>query len=156
MGSFQIRITIRRPLETVFAIYTDQDTWYWWSHRHRAEWVSGKPWQAESRMRIETLDSTSDHIDQVLTRFESRSQVDFISHTSGITLYSRVTFRAVSESETEVKSQLEFVGVFSRIAGFAVGPVIERRAREFYDDLKRECEQTREEANSPAVSPDSS
>jgi hypothetical protein len=82
--------------------------------------------------------------------------VDFITHTSGITLHSRVTFRAISESETEVKSQLEFVGVFSKIAGFAVGPVIERRSREFYDDLKRECEQKREEVNSPAVSPNSS
>jgi len=37
---------------------------------------------------------------------------------------------------------LEFVGNFSRVAGFALGPAIDHGAQQFYDDLKRECERT--------------
>lgn len=140
MGSVQVSVTIRRPLDAVFAVYTDETTWYWWSLARRVEWTSGKPWNFDSRMRIETVNPANGPIDQVLTRFEPMTQVGFISHFAGVTLQSRHTFRAVSERETEIRSQVEFVGVFSRIAGFAVGPAVERHSREFFADLKRECE----------------
>jgi len=42
----------------------------------------------------------------------------------------------------DFKQALEFVGVFSRIAGFAIDKAIERSTRLFFEDLKRACEQT--------------
>jgi hypothetical protein len=74
--------------------------------------------------------------------FEPNRRVDFISHFGGITLQTGVTFQAPSEIETEIRVQLEFVGVFSRIAGFAVETAIERSTRLFFEDLKQACERT--------------
>lgn len=56
-------------------------------------------------------------------------------------MQSRVQFRALSENVTEVHSDLEFVGTFSRIAGVPLRTNIERGARRVYEALKRECEQ---------------
>jgi ribosome-associated toxin RatA of RatAB toxin-antitoxin module len=72
--------------------------------------------------------------------FEPNRRVEFLSHGGGITLQTRVTFQALTENKTEIKLQLEFVGVFSRIAGFAVEPTIERRSRQFFENLKQACE----------------
>ena len=73
--------------------------------------------------------------------FEPIRQVEFISHFGGVTLQTRVTFQAVSGHETEIQVQLEFVGVFSRIAGFAIDTAIQESTRKFFEDLKRACEQ---------------
>jgi hypothetical protein len=81
-------------------------------------------------------------VDQVLIRFEPYRRADFLSHFSGVTLESKVSFRPLSDDQTEINVQLEFVGVFSRIAGFAIDKAIERSTRLFFEDLKRACEQT--------------
>jgi len=142
MRSFEIRVAINRPVAAVFAVYTQADTWRWCSYIRDARWVRGRPWEAESRMRIETDSTFGGTVDQVLMHLEPNRRAEFLSHSGGITLQTRVTFRALSENETEIKLQLEFVGVFSRIAGFAVETTIERRSRQFFDDLKRACERT--------------
>jgi hypothetical protein len=153
MGSFEVRVSILRPLATVFAVYTDPDTFHWCSYLRSVRWVRGKPWEEESRLEIETDDAIRVVVDQVLTGFEARSRVDFISHFSGITLITRMTFRAVSDQETEINGKMEFVGTFSRIAGFAVESTIERRTRQCFDDLKRECEKSIPQAVSQAANP---
>ncbi len=140
MGSSQIRVAVDRPLATVFAIYTQPDTWKWCSYIRSARWVRGRPWEEESRLSIEVDDRTT--VDQALMHFEPNRRVEFISHFAGITLETRMTFRAASEHETEIEVQLEFVGVFSRIAGFAIDKAIQRSTRKFFEDLKRECERT--------------
>jgi len=68
--------------------------------------------------------------------------VDFISHFGGVTMTTQLTFHALTEDVTEIRSELEFVGSFSRVAGFALGPAIEFGARKFYEELKRACEAT--------------
>ena len=142
MGRTEIRLTIRCPLSEVFAIYTALDTWRWTNIRS-VRWTRGKPWEVDSRLEIEPDDSFGIVVDQVLTHFEPNRRVDFISHFGGITMQSQVHFRALAENLTEIQAQLEFVGTFSRVAGFAVGPAIEQGAQRFYDDLKRECERNR-------------
>jgi hypothetical protein len=139
MGRSQIRCTIHRPLKEVFDVYTQPDTWGW-SDMRNARWYSGKPWEVESRMRMEPSDSFGVVVDQVLTHFEPYRRVDFISHFGGVTLTSQIYFRALSDTVTEVRSELEFVGTFSRIAGFTLGPAIDGGTRRFYEQLKRECE----------------
>jgi len=139
MGRSEIRVTIDRPLKHVFDIYAQPVPWRW-SDIRSVRWTSGKPWELESRLRIEPNDAYGVIVDQVVTHYEAYRRVDYISHFGGITMMSQVNFRALSDTVTEVDSQLEFVGTFSRIAGFALGPAIENGARSFYAQLKEECE----------------
>lgn len=138
MGRSQVRVAIARPLQIVFDAYTQPDTWAW-SDIRNIVWT-GQPWVVESRMRFEPNDSYGVVVDQVLTHFEPYRRVDFISHFGGITLLSQIEFRAATESSTEIRSQLEFIGTFSRMASLAIGPTIENGARKFYEDLKTYCE----------------
>jgi hypothetical protein len=139
MGNSAIRVIIDRPLAGVFVIYAQPDPWSWAGMRS-VRWTSGKPWEVDSRMALEPANAFGVIVDQVLTHFEANRRVEFISHFGGITLLTHVRFRALSENQTEIRSDLEFMGTFSRVAGFAVGPAIEKGAQTFYDLLKRECE----------------
>lgn len=92
MGRSESRITIHRPLKTVFDVYTEPDTF------RRADvrcvsWVRGKPWELESRMHIKTNDDFGVTMDQVVTHFESYRRIDFISYFAGITLLTQVHFK---------------------------------------------------------------
>jgi hypothetical protein len=87
-------------------------------------------------------------MDQVVTHFEPYRRIDFISHFAGITLLTQVHFRVLSDDQTEVHGKLEFIGTFSRMAGFAVGLALEQGTDKFYEDLKRACEQ-QEPSESP-------
>ena len=153
MGVLETRIAIDRPLAAVFAVYIHPDTWYWCSYVRSARWERGKPWEEESRLIVEIDDPVVGTVDQVLTRFEPQSRVDFISHFGGITLITRVRFRAVADRATEISTHIEFVGTFSRIAGFAIGPAIEGGSRQFFEDLKKECERVIPKAATQAANP---
>ncbi len=137
MQSSEIRVVVTRPLKTVFAVYTQPDTWRWCSFIRDIRWV-GPPWEDASRLLIE-IDGAARTVDQVLMHFEP-SRVDFLSHFGGITLETKVTFQALSDFETEIRVQLEFVGVFSRVAGFAIESAIAQSTRQFFQDLKQACE----------------
>lgn len=139
MGRSDIRVTINRPLKFVFDTYTQPDTWAW-SDIKTFAWTEGRPWEVESRMRFEPKQSYGAVVDQVITHFEPYRRVDYISHFGGITLLSQIEFKEMAESVTEIRTQLEFVGTFSRMAGLAVGSLIEQGARLFYVDLKNYCE----------------
>lgn len=91
-------------------------------------------------MAIKTNNAFGVTIDQVITHFEAYRRIDFIAHFAGITLISQVHFRAVSDDETEMYGKMEFIGTFSRMAGFAIGPALEHGTKRFYEDLKRACE----------------
>ena len=140
MQSSEVRVVVTRPLRTVFAVYTQPDTWRWCSYIRDIRWV-GRPWEQSSRLQIE-IDGPVRTVDQVLMHFEPNRRADFLSHFGGITLETRVTFRASSDFETEIQVQLGFVGVFSRIAGFAIESAIEQSTRRFFEDLKQACERT--------------
>ena len=146
MGRSEIRMTINRPLKSVFETYTQPDT-FAWSDLRSVEWTVGQPWEVESRMRIEPENGFGVIIDQVLTHYEPYRRIDFISHFGGVTMMTQLTFRATGPGSTEIYSHLEFVGSFSRVAGFALGPAIENGARRFYGDLKRACERECESEN---------
>jgi hypothetical protein len=139
MGYVVFRVIVERPLPLVFAVYAQPQPWRW-SDIRSVRWVRGKPWEIDSRLRMEPRDAFGVVVDQVLTHFEVNRRVEFISHFGGVTMLSEVLFRPLSDSQTEIESRLEFVGTFSRIAGFAIGPAIERGAQGFYQQLKRECE----------------
>ena len=149
MGRFESRITIHRPLKVVFDIYTQPDTFRWADVRS-VTWVHGKPWELESRMHIKTNDAFGVTMDQVVTHFEPYRRIDFISHFAGITLLTQVQFRAFSDDRTEVHGKLEFIGTFSRMAGFAIGPALEQGTEKFYKDLKRACERQEPSESTPA------
>lgn len=140
MAHTEIRVTIYRPLSEVFAVYTRPDAFHW-SEMRNVAWSKGKPWEVGSRLRIEIQDVVPVTVDQVLTDFKPGSLVCFISHFGGVTMQSRVQFRALSDRVTEVNTDLEFVGTFSRMAGVPLRANIERGARRVYEALKRECEQ---------------
>ena len=139
MGRSHVRIIIARPLQEVFATYTQPNT-FAWSDLRRIRWTRGEPWQVDSRMRIEPENAFGVVVDQVVTHFEPNRRIDYISHFGGITMQSQVQFKRLSDDMTEVESDSEFVGRFSRVAGFAVGPAIEAGVRGFYTDFKRACE----------------
>ena len=141
MARFQIRVTIDRPLPEVFATYTQPDT-FGWTDLRSVRWVSGIPWEVGSRLRMEPDNSYGTVVDQTLTDFEPHRFVGFISHFGGITMQSQVHFRALSDHQTEIETQVEFVGRVSRVAGLPIKSVIQQGTRHFYEDLKRECEQT--------------
>jgi uncharacterized protein YndB with AHSA1/START domain len=89
MGSFQVRVGIRRPLETVFAVYSDPDHWHWCSFFQNTRWVQGKPWEVESRIRLEADNGSSGSVEHVITLVERNSRLHFITHFAGITLQRR-------------------------------------------------------------------
>ena len=148
MGRSQVRVAIARPLHVVFCAYTQPETWAWSDMRNVA-WTRGEPWVVESRMRFQPNDSFGVVVDQVLTHFEPNRRVDFISHFGGVTLLSQIEFRALTDASTEITSQLEFIGTFSRMAGLAVGPAIEHGTRKFYQQLKNYCEQSKDGKRQP-------
>jgi hypothetical protein len=139
MGCFEIRIAVNCPLATVFSIYTDTDAWRRCTVVTDVQWT-GKPWEEGSRMRVRSGGVVPTSSDQVLLHFESNRHVAYISHFFGITFETRLTFRAVSDHETQIHIRGEFVGVASRAFSFALGPAIERGTQEFVEALKRECE----------------
>jgi len=139
MGRSEIRTSIKRNLKHVFETYAQRDPWRW-SDIRSVRWTRGEPWEVESRLRIEPSNAFGVIVDQVITHFEPYHRVGFISHFGGVTMVSQVVFHALSDDVTEVRSNLEFVGSFSRVAGLALGPAIEYGARTFYEFLKQECE----------------
>ena len=139
MGRSEIRTSINRDLKHVFETYAQRDPWRW-SDFLSVRWTRGEPWEIESRLSIEPANAFGVIVDQVVTRFEPYRRVDYISHFGGVTMLSEVVFQALSDNTTEVRSNLEFVGSFSRVAGLALGPAIEYGARRFYQFLKQECE----------------
>lgn len=142
MDSFEIRVTINRPLLTVFSLYTNTENWKWCPYILDAQWVRGRPWEEESRMRLTINGSVGNTVDQVLTHFEANQEVAYLSHFSGITMETRLSFRSLSENETEIYGRMEFLGVLSRVVSFAIKPTIERSTKQFFEDLKRGCEST--------------
>jgi hypothetical protein len=137
---FEVRVAVHCPLATAFAFYTHTENWKRFPFIRNAEWVLGRPWEEGSRMRL-TLDATvADTVDQVLTHFEPERAIAYLSHFSGFTMETRLSFRSVSEQVTDIHGRMEFLGVLSRVVGFAVEPVIERSTRQFFEDVKRECE----------------
>jgi len=151
MGRSEIRTSINRNLKHVFETYAQPDPWRW-SDIRSVRWTHGEPWEVESRMRIEPVNSFGVIVDQVVTHFEPYRRVGFISHFGGVTMISQVVFRALGDNVTEVRSNLEFVGTFSRVAGLALGPAIEYGARRFYEFLKQECERESPSQVSPGRS----
>jgi hypothetical protein len=139
MGRSEIRTSINRNLKHVFETYAQPDPWRW-SDIRSVRWTHGEPWEVESRLSIEPANSFGVIVDQVITHFEPYRGVDFISHFGGVTMISQIVFRALDDEVTEVRSNLEFVGSFSRAAGLALAPAIEHGARRFYEFLKQECE----------------
>ncbi len=139
MGFFEFRVSVKCPVATVFAIYTDTDAWKRCTEISEVEW-RGRPWEEGSRIRIKGYGSTRETIDQVLLHFEPPRSLAYISHFFGMTLETRLTFHAVSDYETEVQVRGEFVGLASRAFGFALGPAIERATRLTTEGLNKECE----------------
>jgi hypothetical protein len=147
MGQSEIRTRINRNLKHVFETYAQPDPWLW-SDIRSVRWTHGEPWEVESRLSIEPANSFGVIVDQVITHFEPYRRVDFISHFGGVTMVSQVVFSALGDDVTEVRSNLEFVGSFSRVAGLALAPAIEHGARRFYEFLKQECERESPAQNS--------
>ncbi len=140
MQSFEFQVVVNCPLEKVFSTYSDIE---WWSNRNMfgaIRWVQGAPWEPGSRLRIETRVPIRTTVDQVVTAFERQQRVTYISHVLGMTCETRVSFVPVSRDQTAVNVGMQLVGTSSRAPGFAIEPVIEKATRDFFAELRRECE----------------
>jgi hypothetical protein len=139
MGFFEFKIPVASPLAIAFAVYTDTAAWQRCTDVTEVRWA-GTPWQEGSRMFIKNNGIVPNAIDQVLLHFERDHRVAYMSHFFGISLETRVTFRALSARETEIHVRGEFVGVASRTFSFAMGSAIESSTRHFVESLNLECE----------------
>ncbi len=140
MHSVEFQVVVDCAVERIFSIYSDLD---WWRHRKMfsdIRWMQGEPWKEGSRMRIETRTPIRTAIDQVVLEFQPNQSVVYISHVLGITSESRIQFIPVSAIRTVIKVKLQMVGTVSRVLGFAVEPTIERAAKDFFDELRRDAE----------------
>jgi hypothetical protein len=140
MQSFDFQVVLKSPLDTVFSIYVDVDRW-----RHRnlfgdIQWVKGRPWEEGSRLRIETRLPIRSTIDQVVQHFTPKESVSYLSHVFGITCETRVTFTRVSVRETAINVTMQLVGFTSRSLGFALAPAITKATKDFFEELRKECE----------------
>jgi hypothetical protein len=140
MQSFDFQVVLKAPLDTVFAIYMDVDRW-----RHRnlfgdIQWVKGQPWEEGSRLRIETRMPIRSTIDQVVQHFTPKESVSYLSHVFGITCETRVNFTRVSSRETAINVTMQLVGFTSRSLGFALAPAITKATKDFFEELRKECE----------------
>jgi Polyketide cyclase / dehydrase and lipid transport len=140
MQSFEFQIVVNCPLEKVFSIYQDIERWSNRSVFGDIRWAQGPPWEPGSRLRIDTRHPIRSTVDQVVTAFERNQRVSYISHVLGITCETRVTFVPVADDRTAVNVGMELVGTLSRALGFAIEPLIEKATKEFFADLKKECE----------------
>ncbi len=140
MQSFQFQIVLKCPLETAFAVYTDIGRWRNRNAFGDIQWVQGTPWEEGSRLRIETRVPLRSTIDQVVQHFTALESVSYISHVLGITAETRVTFQRLSGGQTAIYVGMQLVGTVSRSLGFAIEPVIAKTTKEFFEELRRECE----------------
>ena len=139
MGHFDFRFLLNCPLPTVFAVYTDIETWVRCTSVKEVQWI-GRPWEQGSRMRVTSETMIRQTMDQLLLHFEPQRRIAYLSHFFGITLETRLGFRAVSDVKTELQVRAEFIGVASQTFGFALGPAIQHGTREFIENLNKECE----------------
>jgi hypothetical protein len=140
MQSFEFEIVLNCPLALVFPIYTDIERWCNRNVFGEIRWVKGRPWEEGSRLRIETRVPMRSTVDQVVQHFSPNDSVSYLSHVLGITCETRVTFRRVSDQQTAIHVALQFVGTLSQALGFAIEPMIENTTKNFFQDLRRECE----------------
>jgi hypothetical protein len=140
MQSFDFQVVLNCPLQTVFSIYVDTERWRNRNEFGEIRWVQGKPWEAGSRLRVETLAPIRTKVDQVVQHFAPNESVSYRSHALGITCETRVTFTSVSVRETAVNVVVQLAGTASRALDFALAPVIAHATRGFFDELRKDCE----------------
>src|SRR5580700_11566332 len=140
MQSFDFQVVLDCPIEMVFAIYTDVERWCNRNLFGEIRWVQGEPWKEGSRLRIETRSPIRTSIDQVVQHFTPNESVSYLSHVLGITCETRITFTPVSPSQTAVNVVMQLVGTASRALDFALAPAITKATREFFEELRKECE----------------
>jgi len=150
MKSFAFEVSVRCPLELVFAIYSDIDRWRNRSIFGDIRWVKGSPWQEGSRLKIETRVPFRSTVDQVVQHFTANESVSYLSHVLGITSETHVMFVRVSPEETLIGVRMNLVGKVSRALGFAIEPTILNGTKRFFGDLARECETAAKDAGAQA------
>ena len=142
MQSFAFEIEIRCPLESVFAIYRDIDRWRNSSIFGDIRWSRGRAWEEGSRLDIEIRIPFPGRVDQVVQHFAENHSVSYLSHALGITTETRVNFLRISDTQTLIRVQMQMVGKVSRALGFAIEPLILKTTKQFFEDIRRECEAT--------------
>ena len=140
MESCEFEVAIDCRLELVFSIYTDLERWRNRSIFGDIRWVKGIPWEEGSRLLVETRVPFHNKIDQVVLHCTVNDSVSYLSHVLGITTETRIVFRRVSEVQTVIWVRMQMVGKVSRALGFAIEPVILKATKQYFEDLRRECE----------------
>ena len=140
MQSFEFEVAIDCRPELVFAIYTDLDRWRNRSIFGDIRWVKGTPWQEGSRLLVETRVPFHNKVDQVVLHCTPNDSISYLSHVLGITTETRIKFRRISDGQSLILVQMQMVGKLSRTLGFGIEPVILKATKQYFDDLRRECE----------------
>lgn len=141
MQAFEFEVGVRAPLELSFSIYTDIERWRNRSVFGDIRWVKGTPWAEGSRLHLETRAPIPSTVDQVVQHFVSNQSVGYLSHVFGITTETRVTFVRVSTVETLIRVRMQLIGRVTRVLGFAIEPMILKATKQFFEDLRDECEE---------------
>lgn len=145
MQSFEFEVAIDCRLELVFAIYTDLERWRNRSIFGDIRWVKGIPWEDGSRLIVETRLPFHNKVDQVVQHCIANDSVSYLSHVLGITTETRIIFRRISDNQTLISVGMQMVGTVSRALGFAIEPVILKTTKQYFEDLRRECEAAEKE-----------
>jgi len=140
MQSFDFQVVLNAPLEMVFSIYTDVERWRNRNLFGEIRWVQGEPWREGSRLRIETRFPIRSHVDQVVQHFTANESVSYLSHVFGITCETRIIFTRIPVDQTAMNVVMNLVGTPTRSVGFAVAPTITKAMKDFFEELRKECE----------------
>jgi hypothetical protein len=140
MQSFEFEVAIDCRLELVYAIYIDLEHWRNRSIFGDIRWVKGNPWEEGSRLLVETRVPFHNKVDQVVLHSTPNDSISYLSHVLGITTETRIAFRRVSDGQTVIWVRMQMVGKLSRALGFAIEPVILKTPKQYFDDLRRDCE----------------
>jgi hypothetical protein len=148
MHSFEFKVVMNSPLETVFAVYVDTERWTNRNQLGDIRWVQGEPWAKGSRLRVEALVPISISVDQVVRHFDPPRSVIYASEMLGVTCETCVTFTPVSKTQTAINIDIELQGMVSRSLFFALEPAISKATKGFFEELRRDCEWATHEAAS--------
>ncbi len=140
MQSYDFQVVLDSPLETVFPIYIDVERWCNRNVFGEIRWVKGEPWTAGSRLQIAIRTPIRTTVDQVVQHFAPYESVSYISHVLGITCETRVVFVRVSGGKTSINVSMHLLGTLSRSLGFAIEPAITKATRNFFEEIRKECE----------------
>src|SRR5215475_10669693 len=137
----------------VWKLFSDWRRWQRFSDFYGAiRWISGKPWTAGSRLRIDLVRPVRTSVDHVITVCSPGECVAWIDHVLGNTMEQWLVFEPREEGGTQVHTFAEVVGPASARAGRSIRAVFKSFIELWYSRFCRECDRIYEKERHVHVS----